>query len=73
MKNKVRPWSPLASGMYFMIMFLCSGLVVSGSANAGSTEELVEGLWEYADLVTSSGEELPLTGIFLFKDGIFVQ
>ncbi|MEL7045877.1 MAG: hypothetical protein AAGL66_12765 [Pseudomonadota bacterium] len=32
-----------------------------------------EGLWEYAGLVTGDGTSLPLTGIFLIKDGMFLQ
>ena len=32
-----------------------------------------EGLWEYTDLITSGGESLPLTGVFLIKDGMFLQ
>ncbi len=32
-----------------------------------------EGLWEYTDLITSKGDSLPLTGVFLIKDGIFLQ
>lgn len=36
-------------------------------------EQQVEGLWFYTGLTTSDGTEMPLTGIFLFKDGVFVQ
>ncbi len=68
-----RHWSPLVSSVYVIVMFLCSGLVVSESASAGSAEELVAGLWEYTGLTTSNGDELPLTGVFLFKDSVFVQ
>jgi hypothetical protein len=35
--------------------------------------EQVEGLWVYTDLITSSGENLPLRGVFLLKDGFFLQ
>lgn len=38
-----------------------------------SADRLVEGLWSYTGLTTSDGQDLPLTGIFLFKDGVFVQ
>jgi hypothetical protein len=34
---------------------------------------MVDGLWSYTGLTTSEGTEMPLTGIFLFKDGVFVQ
>lgn len=40
---------------------------------AEPTAEALDGLWEYTRLETSSGKEMPLTGIFLFKDGIFIQ
>ena len=68
-----RHWSPLVSSVYVIVMFLGSGLIVSESASAGSAEELVAGLWEYTGLTTSNGDELPLTGVFLFKDSVFVQ
>ena len=32
-----------------------------------------EGLWEYTGLITRDGESLPLTGIFLIADGVFLQ
>ncbi len=32
-----------------------------------------EGLWEYTGLVTGDGRSLPLTGIFLITDGMFLQ
>ncbi len=38
-----------------------------------SIAEQVEGLWLYTGLTTSDGTDLPLTGIFLFKDGMFLQ
>ena len=47
--------------------------LVSGTANASSVEEQVNGLWYYTDLVSSDGTQMPLTGVFLFKDGKFMQ
>lgn len=35
--------------------------------------EAVEGLWVYTTLAPPGGEELDLTGLFLFKDGVFAQ
>ncbi|MEQ8264615.1 hypothetical protein [Pseudohaliea sp.] len=45
------------------------------AADDGSEDvmQAVEGLWAYTDLVTRDGQSLPLTGIFLFKDGTFLQ
>ncbi len=40
---------------------------------AGTAEDLVSGLWAYTGLTTSGGDEMPLTGIFLFHDGVFMQ
>lgn len=38
-----------------------------------TADDLVTGLWAYTGLTTSDGEDLPLTGIFLFHDGVFMQ
>ncbi len=38
-----------------------------------SIAEQIDGLWLYTGLTTSDGTDLPLTGVFLFKDGRFVQ
>ena len=38
-----------------------------------TTDQAVSGLWAYTGLTTSEGDDLPLTGIFLFHDGIFMQ
>lgn len=32
-----------------------------------------DGLWEYTGLVTGGGVSMPLTGVFLIKDGFFLQ
>ncbi|MFT5133868.1 MAG: hypothetical protein ACI9SC_002341 [Gammaproteobacteria bacterium] len=60
---------------FFCIMvFLCSGHLAAGeSEKPASLEQQVEGLWLYTGLVTSAGKDLPLNGIFLFKEGVFVQ
>ncbi len=48
-------------------------LLVAGlGAHAGETPA-VEGLWDYTGLTASTGADMPLTGIFLFKDGFFLQ
>lgn len=68
-----RCWSQLVSGLCVILMILYGGVAISESATAGSTEKSVQGLWKYTGLTTSDGDELPLTGIFLFKDSVFVQ
>ncbi|HET6564387.1 MAG TPA: hypothetical protein VFG52_03145 [Xanthomonadales bacterium] len=49
--------------------------VFTTAAVAGekSLEEQVNGLWYYTGLTTKDGTEMPLTGVFLFKDGVFLQ
>ncbi len=68
-----RHWSELVSGLSVIVMLLCGGCGGGDSANTESTEASVQGLWKYTGLTTSDGDELPLTGIFLFKDSVFVQ
>ncbi|RBP53577.1 hypothetical protein [Arenicella xantha] len=58
----------------YSVLFLALSLLWAGSAAAEKTIlPETEGLWEYTGLITSSGESLPLTGVFLIKDGIFLQ
>jgi hypothetical protein len=66
---------PSIRTFFFCIMvFLCSGtLSASEPEKANSLEQQVAGLWLYTGLITSSGKDLPLNGIFLFKDGAFLQ
>lgn len=53
--------------------FLFSALLcIACSTAAADIEKQVSGLWYYTGLTTDSGEH-PLTGVFLFKDGIFMQ
>ncbi len=42
-------------------------------ATVASIEQQVSGLWFYTGLTTGDGTDMPLSGVFLFKDGIFVQ
>lgn len=48
-------------------------LAACDSRKASSLEKQVEGLWLYTALITSDGKDLPLRGIFLFKDDVFLQ
>jgi hypothetical protein len=52
------------------IAYLACGSLLAGQSDL---EKKVEGLWIYTGLTSSSGNVMPLTGIFLFKDGVFVQ
>lgn len=60
----------LLSAIAFLI---CGTLVADQSTDATSLEQQVEGLWFYTGLTSSGGDEMPLTGVFLFKDGVFIQ
>lgn len=44
---------------------------VSGEQATASHE--VTGFWRHDELVSSGGENIPLAGVFLFQDGIFIQ
>src|SRR5690606_26888344 len=51
-----------------------TGVAACGDASEAVGErDTVTGLWRYTNLIASDGEELPLTGIFLFADGYFMQ
>lgn len=61
-------------------VLLTAALVLQGAvltaceqSEQSSAGEQVEGLWRYTGLTTSGGQDMPLTGIFLFKDGTFLQ
>lgn len=65
-----------------MLLIACVGLGAPGcfaatgsvsTADAARAVEAVEGLWAYTNLTTSGGEEMPLTGVILYKDGKFAQ
>ncbi len=59
---------------FYIVVFLCCGnLAASEPDNAAMLEKQVSGLWLYTGLTTSDGKELPLQGIFLFTDDVFVQ
>ena len=64
-----------ASFFVFSLLFILSfGNPAAEEADQpGSLERQVEGLWFYTGLMTPDGGDLPLEGIFLFKDSVFVQ
>lgn len=56
-----------------LIALLCA---LAGSAPAAASAAPVhaaEGLWAYTGLVTRDGRALPLSGLFLIRNGLFVQ
>ncbi|HLF30921.1 MAG TPA: hypothetical protein VI566_07825 [Xanthomonadales bacterium] len=56
-----------------MAFFVCGCVTAGQSAGTDALEQQVNGLWLYTGLTSSDGVEMPLTGVFLFKDGVFVQ
>ncbi len=59
--------------MFTLIACFCSNLAAAELSKTPDLLQQVNGLWVYTGLTTGDGQELPLTGIFLFKDGFFVQ
>lgn len=58
---------------YFLFILFCGNLAGCEAEQPVSLEQQVAGLWSYTGLITPSGEDLPLNGIFLFSNGVFVQ
>ena len=56
-----------------LVILYCSNLAGNEAEQPVSLEQQVKGLWFYTGLITSTGEDLSLNGIFLFKNGLFVQ
>lgn len=56
-----------------LLLLLGSANVVASGDAEKALEEQVNGLWFYTGLTTKDGTEMPLTGVFLFKDGVFLQ
>ncbi len=68
-----RQLSVRTSFLCALAFLLCGNLPADPAASPATTGQLVDGLWLYTGLTTADGTEMPLTGIFLFKDGAFVQ
>ena len=64
-----------ASLVVFSLLFIlyCVNPAAEEADQPGSLERQVEGLWFYTGLITPDGEDVPLEGIFLFRNGVFVQ
>ena len=56
-----------------LLIFSPGNPIADEAAQAGALERQVEGLWMYTGLITPNGEDLPLEGVFLFRNGVFVQ
>ncbi|MEM8941668.1 MAG: hypothetical protein AAGC91_05890, partial [Pseudomonadota bacterium] len=54
------------------VLMMMLSLLASISSSADPVDD-AEGLWEYTGLVTRDGQSLPLTGVFLISEGVFVQ
>ncbi len=56
----------------------CSAPLSEGEASEVTSEPAdesheVTGFWRHDELVSSGGDEIPLAGVFLFQDGVFIQ
>jgi len=56
-----------------LTLFLGSSIAADDDPARLALENQVNGLWLYTGLITGSGTEMPLSGVFLFKDGMFTQ
>ena len=64
----------LKAYIFFILLLLSAGkLAASEMGKVNTLAKQVEGLWLYTALVTSEGKDLPLKGIFLFKNDVFLQ
>jgi hypothetical protein len=63
----------LLLGFFSVIMMVTAGCDVGETLVAQQPGIAAEGLWRYVDLTTSDGQDLPLTGVFLIKDRVFLQ
>lgn len=55
-------------------LFSPAGLAATAATQArGATTEAIEGLWAYRSVAFADGVERSVTGLFVFKDGSFVQ
>ncbi|QIB64137.1 hypothetical protein [Kineobactrum salinum] len=66
------PTTPIRT-TYGIACFLVAMLVLPLVSQAETSLKQVEGLWAYTGLTSSGGQSMPLTGIFLFRDGAFIQ
>ena len=70
---------PSELGNRLLLGFLSVIMMVTAGCDAGETLVdqqpgiAAEGLWRYVGLTTSDGRDLPLTGVFLIKDRVFLQ
>lgn len=69
--RKLQPAKPFVFCLLFILY--CGNPAANEAEQPVSLEQQVAGLWMYTGLITSSGEDLPLYGIFLFGKGVFVQ
>ena len=71
-----RPVSGIGAELPFGLQLALGVLLMLSAALPARADDAIsdsEGLWEYTGLVTGDGRSLPLTGIFLIKDGMFLQ
>lgn len=56
------------------LLALCAIDATAATGGKADAVEAAEGLWAYTALIAGGkGENMPLTGVILFKDGVFAQ
>lgn len=65
---RVHRAAPACSCLLLMMLWL-----LAATPSSADPVDDAEGLWEYTGLVTRDGQSLPLTGVFLISEGVFVQ
>lgn len=74
MLKRTRPLQLIRFCAVFLMASMFSTFASAGEDPAvKALEQEVQGLWRYTGLTRQDGTEMPLAGIFLFKDGIFLQ
>jgi len=68
----------LGAGFFCAAAAIALGMMVFVSSETRASSNSpglhdVEGLWRHDDLITSDGKHIPLNGVFLFHDGVFVE
>lgn len=58
----------------FAVVWMFAALALSNArADSADAVKAAEGLWAYTSLKASTGQVMPLTGVILYKDGLFAQ
>lgn len=68
-----RPFLRRLSLLGIVLVTVTGACAVGATSGSGTPVKAVEGLWAYTGLIPPGGENIPVTGVILFKDGRFAQ